>query len=86
MSTPSPTDAAPSSGLLSGSSDEGPIFTPAQQQWIQQLVAARVSSASEQHTSTSVTADSAPTITTSTTTAVTTTGASAPGNIGEYRP
>ena len=85
MSTPLPTDAS-SSGPPSSSSDpEAPIFTPAQQQWIQQLVAARVSSASEQHTSMSVTADSASTITTatSTTTAVTI-GASAPGNIGEY--
>ena len=77
---------ASSSGPLSGSADGAPIFTLAQQQWIQQLVAVRVLSASEQHTSTSVMADSASTNTTSTSTAtaVTTPGASGPGNIGEY--
>ena len=85
MSMPPNTDTS-SSGPPSGSTDEAPIFTLAQQQLIQQLVAARVLSVSEQHTSTSVPADSASTNTTvtSTATAATTAGPSAPGNIGEY--
>ena len=82
---PSNTDTS-SSGPPSGSADEAPIFTLAQQQWIQQLVVARVSSVSEQHTPTSETAESVSTNTTatSTATAVTTAGALAPRNIGEY--
>lgn len=74
------------SKLLPGSSDKAPIFIPAQQQQIQQLVASQVSLANEQHGSTSVTAspaDSASTITTTATT-VTTTRASTPRNIVEY--